>query len=80
MGITKQELLKFIDDAADLEDKSIQIYRKHLDTALFWSGLTDWERKQLSIQLNMLATESTRHSEKLAALREKITKGGKDVY
>ena len=80
MGITRQELLKFIDDAGDLEDKSIQIYRKHLDTALFWSGLSEWERKQLSIQLNMLATESTRHAAKLAALREKIVKGGKDVY
>ena len=78
--MTKEELLKFIDRASDLEDRSIQIYRKHLDTALFWSGLPDWERKQLGIHLNMLAKESGKHSAKLAALREKIEKGGKDVY
>jgi len=80
MGITKQELLKFIDDAVDLEDKSIQIYRKHLDTALFWSGLPEWDRKQLNIQMNMLAQESTKHSARLAALKAKIEKGEKDVY
>lgn len=80
MGMTRQELIKRIDDAVDLEEKSIRIYRKHLNTALFWSGLPEKERKQLNIYLDMLAKESGRHSVKLNALREKIEKEGKDVY
>lgn len=80
MGMTKQKLLKAIDDARDLEDKSIQVYNKHLKTALFWSGLPDWERGQVNICLNMLAKESGKHSVKLGALKEKIAREDKDVY
>ena len=80
MSVPKKELLKMIDEAIDLEDKSVPVYMKHLNTALFWSGLSKWERDQLTISLNMLAKESSRHSAKLSALREKIEKGGKDVY
>ena len=78
--MTKKELLKLVDEAIDLEEKSIPVYRKHLGTALFWSGLPEWERKQLGIYLNILAKESGKHAVKLAALKEKIEKGGKDVY
>jgi hypothetical protein len=80
MGLTKKELLKLIDEAIDLEDKSIPVYMKHLGTALFWSGLPKWERHQLDVYLNVLAKESAKHSVRLAALKEKIEKGGKDVY
>lgn len=80
MGMTKKEILKLIDEAIDLEEKSIQIYRKHLDTALFWSGLPEWERKQLNMYLNVLAKESVKHAMRLDALKEKTEKGGKDVY
>ena len=80
MGVTKKEFLKMIDDAIDLEDKSIPVYLKHLHTALFWSGLSDWERRQLHISLNILAKESAKHSAKLTALRQQIETGGKDVY
>lgn len=80
MSMTKEELLKFIDDAIDLEDRSIQIYRKHLDTALFWSGLADWEREQLKVSLDMLAKGSGKHAARLNSLKDTIVKGGKDVY
>jgi|GEM_PF-454796 len=80
MSVTKKELLKMVDEAIDLEDKSIPVYMKHLNTALFWSGLPEWERKQLNIYLNVLAKESGKHSVKLNALRDKVEKGGKDVY
>jgi hypothetical protein len=80
MGMTKRELMKFIDDAVDLEERAIQIYSKHLNTALFWSGFPELTRKQLSISLNMLIKESGRNSAELNALKEKIGKGGKDVY
>ncbi len=80
MSMTKEELLKVIDDAIDLEERSIRIYRKHLDTALFWSGLPELKRDQINMHFNFLATESSKHWAKLAALRKKIEKGGKDVY
>ncbi|MDO8804915.1 MAG: hypothetical protein Q7R35_10815 [Elusimicrobiota bacterium] len=80
MGVTKKELLKLIDEAIDLEEKSIPVYRKHLDTALFWSGLPTGERRQLNIYLNVLAKESGKHFARLTALKEKIEKGEKDVY
>ncbi len=80
MSVTKKELLKMIDDAIDLEEKSIPVYMKHINTALFWSGLPEWERKQLGIYLNMLAKESGKHSVKLNSLKKKIEQGGKDVY
>lgn len=80
MGVTKNELLKMIDDAVALEERSIRVYSKHLGTALFWSGLPEWERKQLGIYLKILAKESAKHSARLTALKEKMEKGGKDVY
>lgn len=80
MAITKNELLKLLDDSIDLEEKSIQVYNKHLKTALFWSGLPEDERRQLNIYLSMLAKESSKHSARLSALKEKVEKEGKDVY
>lgn len=80
MGVKKAELLKMIDDALALEDKSIQIYSKHLGTAIFWSGLTEWGREQLRIALDILSKESARHAQTLAELKTRIESGGKDVY
>ena len=80
MAITKNELLKMIDDAIYLEDKSIPVYRKHLKTALFWSGLSEWDRHQLNVYLNALAGESTKHSIKLAGLKEKLAGEARDVF
>ncbi|HOW89085.1 MAG TPA: hypothetical protein PL037_02295 [Elusimicrobiales bacterium] len=80
MGTTKKELLKMINDAMLLEDRSIQIYQKHLSAAVFWSGLTQWGQEQLRIGLNVLAKESGRHMDRLTALRSRVEAGGKDVY
>lgn len=80
MGVNKTELIKMIEDAIALEDKSIQIYRKHLGTAIFWSGLTEWGREQLRIALDILAQESARHERALASLKARVESGGKDVY
>ena len=80
MSVKKDELLKMIEDAMLLEDRAIQIYRKHLVTAIFWSGLTEWGREQVAIALNMLGKESERHAVKLAALKERIEQESRDVY
>lgn len=80
MGITKKELLKMIDDSIYLEDKSIPIYRKHMKTALFWSGLSEWDQRQLNVYLNALAGESAKHSLRLAELKAKLSGEARDVF
>ncbi|HNW44310.1 MAG TPA: hypothetical protein PKI19_07375 [Elusimicrobiales bacterium] len=80
MSINKEELLKLIEDAINLEDKSIQIYHKHLKTALFWSGLPESKRAQLNTYMHVLSAESGKHSARLNALKAKIEKGEKNVY
>ena len=80
MSTTKNELLKMIDNAINLEEKSILIYKKHLDTALFWSGLQKEKQSRLRKSLNTLAKESGKHFAKLNTLKEAIKKEEKDVY
>lgn len=80
MGIPKKELLKMVDDAITLEDRSVPVYNRHLKTALFWSGLPAADREKLRIQLGILEKESERHSRSLGELRKKIEENPKNVF
>lgn len=80
MSVTKKELLKMLDDAIALEDRSIPVYMRHLKTAMFWSGLPAAQREQVRIQLGILQKESQRHSALLGELRQKVEKEGRDVF
>lgn len=80
MGVEKQALLKMLDEAIALEDRSIPIYNRHLKTALFWSGLPAAEREKLRIQLGILEKESERHTKLLTAERAKIEGDERNVF
>lgn len=80
MAVEKKALLKMLDDAIMLEDRSVPVYNRHLKTALFWSGLPAAEREKLRIQLGILEKESERHSRVLGEMRKKIEGSEKDVF
>lgn len=80
MAVDKKALLKMLDDAIILEDRSVPVYNRHLKTALFWSGLPAAEREKLRIQLGILEKESERHSRVLGEMRKKIEGSEKDVF
>ena len=80
MSVNKDKLIKMIDDATALEDRSIPIYMRHLKTAMFWSGLPPAQREQVRIQLGILQQESARHSAILGELRRKVQEDPRDVF
>jgi len=80
MGVEKKKLLKMLEEASQLEDRSIPIYSRHLKTALFWSGLDASTREQLRIQLGILEKESQRHTKVLKEMAKKIREDKRNVF
>jgi len=80
MGVEKKKLIKMVQESAAQEDRAIQIYSRHLKTALFWSGLAAPAREQLRIQLGILEKESARHMKALVELRRTIEEDQRDAF
>jgi hypothetical protein len=75
----KKEVLANLDDSIVIEELAVPIYRKHFDSALFWSGLKEEDVKIIKTKLNTLIDESLEHVEILKKLKEIVKKGGSDV-
>ncbi|MDD5464779.1 MAG: hypothetical protein PHP73_00285 [Candidatus Omnitrophica bacterium] len=78
--IKKEELLKFLKEAEVLEEKSIPVYTKHLDSTLFLSGFSKEEQEELKKVLLILKKGSEEHREIYEDLINKIRESAKDVY
>lgn len=78
--IKKAELLKFLKEAEVLEEKSIPVYTKHLESAIFFSGFSKEEQDELKKVLLILKKESEGHKEIYEDLINKIRESAKDVY
>ncbi len=78
--IKKEELLKSLKEAEVLEEKSIPVYTKHLDSTLFLSGFSKEEQEELKKVLLILKKGSEEHREIYEDLINKIRESAKDVY
>lgn len=77
--ITKEELIKEIDNAAVTEKNAVILYSKHLKVILAWSGVNNEKRKIINSNLDTLINESTEHIKLLDELKNKIRKDEKNV-
>lgn len=68
----KEELLKQIDRALDIEEEAVQSLSKHIQVAVDWDGFTTEENSKIKKVLVILAEESKEHKKMLENLRERI--------
>lgn len=58
---SKEELLSLLKKARVTEERAIPIYTKHLESAVFWAGLSEDAVKRAKEVLHRLAVESEAH-------------------
>lgn len=78
--IEKQKLLKILKDALDAEEKAIPIYSKHLESAIFWTGIEKGKIQKIKQSLNRLARDSTAHKRAVERLIEEVKEKDKDAF
>ena len=78
--IKKQELLKFLKEALDTEEKSILIYTKHLKSAIFWTGIEKDKIQKTKESLTRLAQDSLSHKEIVEKLIKEIKEKDKNAF
>jgi rubrerythrin len=67
-----QKLLEILTQAQNLEEKIIPIYMKHLESAIFWTGLEKDKVSQAKKMLKRLEEDSKRHKVVVEKLIERI--------
>lgn len=73
--VDNRELLTVLRRAQDAEEKAMPIYSKHLQSAIFWTGISpDRVRKAKEI-LKRLARESAAHKVMVDRMIKKLEQG-----
>lgn len=68
------KILAKIDQGIIIEETAVPIYKEHLETALFWSGMPEEIQRQITTYLNILVDDSEKHIVILKRIKEIITK------
>ena len=68
----KDAVLKMLREALDSEEKVVPIYNKHLESALFWTGLPAPAAEKAKTILNRLIDDSLGHKEAVLTLIKRI--------
>ncbi|MFO8052562.1 MAG: ferritin family protein [Candidatus Omnitrophota bacterium] len=61
--MNKKELIRLLREALLGEEKAVPIYTKHLDSALFWTGLGKEKSEEIQRIFSQLAKDSKKHKE-----------------
>ncbi|UCD14933.1 MAG: hypothetical protein JSV34_04205 [Candidatus Omnitrophota bacterium] len=78
--IEKQELLKIFKEAYYTEERAVLIYRKHLDSAIFWTGISKDKAQKAKELLEKLAKDSFSHKIILEGLISEVKENNKDAF
>ncbi|MCF7916369.1 MAG: hypothetical protein K9L61_01165 [Candidatus Omnitrophica bacterium] len=70
--MNKKEIIKRLKDALIAEEKSIPIYTKHLDSAVFWTGLGEEKADEIKAILSELARGSMIHKQIIENLIQRL--------
>ena len=57
----RERLLKRLNDAIFTEESAIPVYARHLDTALFWRGMSGKNHLKIRKYLEILGRQSANH-------------------
>ena len=78
--ITKEKIVKQLEESRKTEEIAVQLYCKHIKSTLFLSGFNEKNCSRIKEILNMLARESKVHDDIIEQLIEHVKNGAKDVY
>jgi hypothetical protein len=71
--MNKKELLDKVDRAMTLEDQSLMIYAKHVETVLQWSGLDEATRKQIIEHTRTMTADIKNHRQMLMIIKKLLS-------
>lgn len=78
--INKDELLRILKDAYYAEEYGVLIYTKHLNNAIFWTGLNADKVKRAKEILDRLAKESTAHKPSVEKMIKYVKENSKNAF
>lgn len=78
--INKDELLHILKDAYYTEENAVLIYTKHLNNAIFWTGLNKDKAKRAREILEDLAKGSVGHKPIVEKMIKYVKESGKDAF
>lgn len=78
--IEKQELLKILKEAYAVEEKGILIYKRHLESAIFWTGIGKDKVQKVKQLLERLAQGSLVHKKIVERLMKEVRESEKDAF
>ena len=78
--MTKEELIKHIQEGMKKEESAVTIYAKHLSAIVSRSGLPESDIVELKRVLGTLIQETQRHKRILSALLRQVQGEAIDVY
>ncbi len=71
----RQKLIELLKQGLAAEEKAVPIYNRHLESAVFWLGLSEDRAATLKYALEILAKESTAHKMTVDKILVKLCKG-----
>ncbi len=69
--MNKSELIQILKKACEAEEKAVPIYARHLEAAIFWTGISEARADEAKEILRCLARESAAHK----VIVERLIKG-----
>ena len=73
--MNKKEILETLKVARDSEEKAVPIYSGHLESAVFWAGISGDKAARVKEVLEILKVDSTRHKNILEKLIRNLQEG-----
>ncbi len=70
--IEKNLLLSMIKEALISEEEAIPVYMKHLESAVFWTGISKDKADKIREGLELLSRETKMHKRMLEMIMEKV--------
>ncbi len=78
--MTKEELIKHIQEGIKTEESAVTIYSRHLAAIISRSGLPESNISQIKETLEILIKANIKHKNLLNSLMKRIQGGSIDVY
>ena len=78
--INKDELLRILKDAYYAEEEGVLIYTKHLNSAIFWTGLDKDKVRRIKEILESLAKGSIAHKPVIEKMIKYVKESSKDAF
>jgi hypothetical protein len=78
--ISRKKLLFVLEKARLTEERSIQVYTKHLRSAIFWLGMDKEKARRVQDLMEKLALGSEKHKKMVDDLINTLKKEKKDAF